>query len=105
MKIDLGIDAIAKTANHRYIAIQIKFRTQQKTLTLQELSTFLALSEHCHKRVVISNCRQISQNITSYNLDFIGKDDFIRLNSDEIKTLWKPIVHKFPNLGPLWTRL
>jgi superfamily II DNA or RNA helicase/uncharacterized protein (DUF2384 family) len=57
---DVGIDGVFETHLGDYHAYQAKFRTDRPSLTWEELSTFMGLTDQIAERVVITNCDELS---------------------------------------------
>lgn len=57
---DVGVDGVFETHLGDYHAYQAKFRTDRPSLTWEELSTFMGLTDQIAERVVITNCDELS---------------------------------------------
>ncbi len=57
---DMGIDGVFNTHNDEYHAYQVKYRTNRLSLSWDELSTFMGLSDKSDKRVLFTNSNDIS---------------------------------------------
>lgn len=57
---DVGADGVFETHLGDYHAYQAKFRTDRPSLTWDELSTFMGLTDQIAERVVITNCDELS---------------------------------------------
>ena len=53
---DMGVDGVFETVSGEYNAYQAKFRTGRPSLTWDELSTFMGLTEQVSQRVLFTNC-------------------------------------------------
>ncbi len=82
---DFGVDGVFETHLGEFHAYQAKFRTGRPSLTWNELSTFLGLTDQIAARVVISNCDSLSEvladrrgfyAIRGCNLDRLQAEDF-----------------------------
>jgi predicted helicase len=51
----MGVDGVFETRLGRFNAYQVKFRTGRTSLTWQELSTFMGLSDQVSERVLFTN--------------------------------------------------
>lgn len=61
---DVGVDGVFETHLGDYHAYQAKFRTDRPSLTWDELSTFMGLTDQIAERVVITNCDELSSVAT-----------------------------------------
>jgi superfamily II DNA or RNA helicase len=57
---EVGVDGVFETHLGDYHAYQAKFRTDRPSLTWDELSTFMGLTDQIAERVVITNCDELS---------------------------------------------
>jgi len=57
---DMGVDGVFKTVSDEFNAYQAKFRTDRKSLTWSELSTFMGLTDKVSKRVLFTNSNDIT---------------------------------------------
>src|SRR2546425_760619 len=53
---DMGVDGVFETRVGEYNAYQVKFRSGRPSLTWDELSTFMGLTDQVTQRVIITNC-------------------------------------------------
>ncbi|MCZ6728266.1 MAG: hypothetical protein O7C61_01025, partial [SAR324 cluster bacterium] len=53
---DMGVDGVVETLTGEYDAYQVKFRSDRPSLTWQELSTFMGLTEKVSQRLLFTNC-------------------------------------------------
>jgi predicted helicase len=82
---DMGVDGVFKTVSDEFNAYQAKFRTDRKSLTWGELSTFMGLTDKVNQRVLFTNSNDIPTIINDRtgfycirgnDLDRLGKNDF-----------------------------
>ena len=82
---DCGVDGVFETHLGEFHAYQAKFRTGRPSLTWDELSTFMGLTDQIADRVVITNCDALSEivvdrrgfyAIRGSNLDRLQTEDF-----------------------------
>lgn len=87
-KRDMGVDGIFHTRQDQYNAYQVKFRSQRTSLTWEDLSTFMGLTDRFHKRVLFTNScnlpplmqdRTDFYAIKGYDLDALTQEDFQRI--------------------------
>ncbi|MCR4289662.1 MAG: Helicase associated domain protein [Candidatus Scalindua sp.] len=60
---DMGVDGVYKTTSGGFNAYQAKFRTDRKSLTWSEISTFLGLTDKVNQRVLFTNSNDITSVI------------------------------------------
>ncbi len=53
---DLGVDGVFRTWSNEYHGYQVKFRSGRPSLTWDELSTFMGLTDEVDQRVLFTNC-------------------------------------------------
>ncbi len=82
---DMGVDGVFKTVSGEFNAYQAKFRTDRKSITWGELSTFMGLTDKVSQRVLftnsndtasISKLRSVFHCIRGNDLDRLGRNDF-----------------------------
>lgn len=56
---DMGVDGIYLTADGEWRAYQVKFRSNRPSLTWDELSTFMGLTDQVSQRVLFTNCEAL----------------------------------------------
>ena len=87
---DVGVDGVLETHLGDYHAYQAKFRTARPSLTWDELSTFMGLTDQIAERVVITNCDELSSvlsdrrgfyAIRGADLDRLQAEDFEAIRS------------------------
>ncbi|THJ08975.1 MAG: DEAD/DEAH box helicase [Nitrospira sp. CG24C] len=87
---EVGVDGVFETHLGDYHAYQAKFRTDRPSLTWDELSTFMGLTDQIAERVVITNCDELSSvlsdrrgfyAIRGIDLDRLKPEDFEAIRS------------------------
>ncbi|MFQ5685555.1 MAG: Helicase associated domain protein [Candidatus Scalindua sp.] len=82
---DMGVDGVYKTTSGEFNAYQAKFRSDRKSLTWGEISTFMGLTDKVNQRVLFTNSNDITSVINERSgfhcirgndLDRLGKNDF-----------------------------
>ena len=82
---DMGVDGIFRTKEDHYHAYQVKFRSGRTSLTWEELSTFMGISDRVKERVLFTNSIDLPalmQDRTDFyaikgnDLDALDKTDF-----------------------------
>src|SRR5207244_8955050 len=82
---DKGVDGVFETQLGDYHAYQAKFRTGRPSLTWDELSTFIGLTDRVEQRVLFTNCDRFAEvvkqragfyAITGNDLDKLEPQDF-----------------------------
>ena len=56
---DKGVDGTYRTFNDELRAYQVKFRSRRPSLTWDELSTFMGLTDQVSQRVLFTNCEAL----------------------------------------------
>jgi len=56
---DMGVDGIYQTGEGELRAYQVKFRSRRPSLTWEELSTFMGLTDQVSQRVLFTNCEAL----------------------------------------------
>ena len=82
---DMGVDGVFKTVSDEFNAYQAKFRTDRKSITWGDLSTFMGLTDKVSQRVLFTNSNDITTVINERtgfycirgnDLDRLGRNDF-----------------------------
>ncbi len=82
---DMGVDGVFRTKEDYYHAYQVKFRSGRTSLTWEELSTFMGISDRVKERVLFTNSTDLPmlmQDRTDFyavkgnDLDALDKNDF-----------------------------
>lgn len=82
---DMGVDGIFRTKEDYYHAYQVKFRSCRTSLTWEELSTFMGISDRVKERILFTNSTDLPvlmQDRTDFyavkgnDLDALDKNDF-----------------------------
>lgn len=85
---DMGVDGIYKTGDGELRAYQVKFRSRRPSLTWEELSTFMGLTDQVSQRVLFTNCEALPDlmrdrsgfvAIRGSDLDRLTPDDFVAM--------------------------
>jgi hypothetical protein len=85
---DLGADGVYRTLAGQYNAYQSKFRTGRPSLTWQELSTFMGLTDQVGERVLFTNCDDLPAVMQARSSFFcIRGNDLDRLMEDDLKAI------------------
>ena len=85
---DMGTDGVCKTWAGQYNAYQSKFRTGRPSLTWQELSTFMGLTDQVGERVLFTNCDDLPEVMDARRKFFcIRGTDLDRLTKDDLKAI------------------
>ena len=85
---DMGADGVYKTWAGQYNAYQSKFRTGRPSLTWQELSTFMGLTDQVGERVLFTNCDDLSPVMDDRSGFFcIRGNDLDRLTKDDLEAI------------------
>jgi len=56
---DMGVDGVFETRLEQFNAYQVKFRTGRPSLSWDELSTFMGLTDQVTQRVLFTNCNDL----------------------------------------------
>jgi hypothetical protein len=84
----MGADGVYKTWAGQYNAYQSKFRTGRPALTWQELSTFMGLTDQVGRRVLFTNCDDLSPVMDDRSGFFcIRGTDLDRLTKDDLEAI------------------
>ena len=87
---DMGVDGVFKTVSDEFNAYQAKFRTDRKSLTWGELSTFMGLTDKVSKRVLFTNSNDITSVINERTGFYcIRGNDLDRLDRNDFETILK----------------
>ena len=87
---DNGVDGVLETILGEFNVYQVKFRTGRPSLTLHELSTFIAMADspRIHNRVLLTNCDELSAKLNERQGFFcIRGADFDRMEADEFRAI------------------
>ena len=85
---DKGTDGVFKTWAGQYNAYQSKFRTGRASLTWQELSTFMGLTDQVGERVLFTNCDDLPEVMDARSGFFcIRGNDLDRLTKNDLKAI------------------
>ena len=85
---DMGADGVYKTCAGQYNAYQSKFRTGRPSLTWQELSTLMGLTDQVGERVLFTNCDDLSPVMDDRSGFFcIRGNDLERLTKDDLQAI------------------
>ena len=86
---DRGIDGVFITHSDELGAYQVKFRSNEQTLSWTDLSTFIGLSEFATHRLVITNARGIAKEARGRpNVSSITSQDLRALTNTNLKQIW-----------------
>ncbi|HDY67604.1 MAG TPA: hypothetical protein ENH85_07425, partial [Candidatus Scalindua sp.] len=87
---DMGVDGVFKTVSNEFNAYQAKFRTDRKSLTWSELSTFMGLTDKVSQRVLFTNSNDITSVINERTGFYcIRGNDLDRLDRNDFETILK----------------
>jgi superfamily II DNA or RNA helicase len=85
---DVGADGVFETHLGDYHAYQAKFRTDRPSLTWNELSTFMGLTDQIAERVVITNCDELSTVLSDRRGFYaIRGTDLDRLQAEDFEAI------------------
>lgn len=85
---DVGADGVFETHLGDYHAYQAKFRTDRPSLTWDELSTFMGLTDQIAERVVITNCDELSSVLSDRRGFYaIRGTDLDRLHAEDFEAI------------------
>ena len=85
---DVGADGVFETHLGDYHAYQAKFRTDRPSLTWDELSTFMGLTDQIAERVVITNCDELSTVLSDRRGFYaIRGTDLDRLHAEDFEAI------------------
>jgi predicted helicase len=85
---DVGVDGVFETHMCEFHAYQAKFRTARPSLTWDELSTFMGLTDQISERVVITNCDELSSVVSDRRGFYaIRGTDLDRLQAKDFETI------------------
>ena len=86
--IDVGADGVFETHLGDYHAYQAKFRTGRPSLTWEELSTFMGLTDQIAERVVITNYQELSTVLSDRRGFYaIRGTDLDRLQAEDFEAI------------------
>ena len=85
---DLGIDGVFRTWATEHHGYQVKFRTGRPSLTWDELSTFMGLTDEVDQRVLFTNCDTLPK-VMQDRRDFfpVRGNDLDRLTTGDLKAI------------------
>ena len=85
---DMGVDGVFKTVSDEFNAYQAKFRTDRKSITWGELSTFMGLTDKVNQRVLFTNSNDITSVINERTGFYcIRGNDLDRLDRNDFETI------------------
>ena len=85
---DVGVDGMFETHMGEFHAYQAKFRTDRPSLTWDELSTFMGLTDQIAERVVITNCNELSSVLSDRRGFYaIRGADLDRLQTEDLEAI------------------
>jgi superfamily II DNA or RNA helicase len=87
---DYGVDGVTSTTLGGHQVYQVKFRSGRTSLTWEELSTFMGLSDspEIQSKVVITNCDELPAVINErHNFFCIRGSDLDRLTAEDFKVI------------------
>lgn len=85
---DVGVDGVFETHLGEYHAYQAKFRTGRPSLTWDELSTFMGLTDQIAERVVITNSNELSEVVSERRgFYYIRGTDLDRLQVEDFEVI------------------
>jgi superfamily II DNA or RNA helicase len=87
---DYGVDGVTRTTLGGHHVYQVKFRSGRTSLTWEELSTFMGLSDspEIQSKVVITNCDELLAVINErHNFFCIRGSDLDRLTPEDFKVI------------------
>ena len=85
---DMGVDGVFKTVSDEFNAYQAKFRTDRKSITWGELSTFMGLTDKVNQRVLFTNSNDITSVINERTGFYcIRGNDLDRLEKNDFETI------------------
>jgi predicted helicase len=84
----MDADGVYSTLSGQYNAYQSKFRTRRPSLTWQELSTFMGLTDQVGERVLFTNCDDLPSVMDDRSGSFcIRGSDLDRLTGDDLTAI------------------
>ncbi len=87
---DMGVDGVYKTTSGKFNAYQSKFRTNRKSLTWSEISTFMGLTDKVNQRVLFTNSNDITSVINERSgFHCIRGNDLDRLDKNDLETIFE----------------
>ena len=90
---DIGADGIYINNEKKNCTYQVKYSQNNSSLTWQELSTFIGVSEKAFRRHLITNTRNISDK-------FLNKKRILVTGREQLLRLTKRILLKLSNAYP-----
>ena len=86
--VDMGVDGVYQSLAGEFYAYQVKFRSNRSSLTWDELSTFMGLTDQFNWRVLITNCESLPTLMRDRNgFVAIRGSDLDRLTRDDFKVI------------------
>ncbi|MDP2284933.1 MAG: Helicase associated domain protein [Pseudohongiella sp.] len=85
---DMGVDGTYLTIDGELRAYQVKFRSNRPSLTWDELSTFMGLTDQVSQRILFTNCETLP-SLMQDRSGFIAirGSDLDRLTKDDLETI------------------
>ena len=85
---DLGVDGVFRTLSSEHHGYQAKFRSGRPSLTWDELSTFMGLTDEVDQRVLFTNCNDLPPVMNERsNFYCVRGNDLDRLETDDFETI------------------
>jgi predicted helicase len=85
---DVGVDGVFETHLGEFHAYQAKFRTDRPSLTWDEISTFMGLTDQIAERVVITNCDALASVVSDRRGFYaIRGTDLDRLRAEDFQAI------------------
>ena len=85
---DMGVDGVFKTVSYEFNAYQAKFRTDRKSITWGDLSTFMGLTDKVSQRILFTNSNDITSVINDRTGFYcIRGNDLDRLDKNDFETI------------------
>ncbi|GAA6173429.1 hypothetical protein NBRC116592_30990 [Colwellia sp. KU-HH00111] len=101
---DKGIDGVYLNKLGQYSTYQVKFRSYRKSLTWDELSTFIGLSDSVKSKLIFTNSIRLPDDVLHQrsglhcvrgsDLDYLKTDDFNRINNWLSKGITNRVIKK-----------
>ena len=87
---DMGVDGLLQTSTDEYSAYQVKYRTGRSSLTWDELSTFMGLTDQVSERILFTNSNSIPKVMDERTGFFcIRGNDLDQLERRDFETIVK----------------
>lgn len=85
---DMGVDGVFKATSGEFNAYQAKFRTDRKSITWGDLSTFMGLTDKVSQRVLFTNSNDITSVINERTGFYcVRGNDLDRLDRNDFETI------------------